>query len=103
MRGSRAVADRLGGHVHHAGLAALVVMREFGHGIRSRLKEPARKHLHPFAGFYPLAVRRYHQKTICAGHGHNVTGALPRDWRYAWKLECRESIWSEGAGLPLFR
>src|SRR5258708_24872633 len=103
MRGSRAVADRLGGHVHHAGLAGLVVMREFGPGIGSRLKAPARKHLHPFAGFYPLAVRRNYQKTICAGHGHNVTGALPRDRRYAWGLEClRRIIWSAGAGLPLF-
>src|SRR4029453_11587203 len=39
MGGCRAVGDRLRRHIHHAGFAAFVVMRESRHGLKHRLPQ----------------------------------------------------------------
>jgi len=50
----------------------------------SRKSQAAGENVDAFAWLYVLAIGRYYQKTICAGHGEDVTGALPAKRGDAW-------------------
>jgi len=54
--------------------------------VTSTLSESSREDMDAFASINCLAVRWDHQKAICAGHGDEVTGALPAERCDAWMV-----------------